>query len=90
MVGGRDTIWVGLEVSKSVINQIVALAAEWMKARFELDPENKRPKVIRIVRFEGGEGQIEEVLELKASQDEPQRKTPEAFESYTRKKPPAR
>jgi hypothetical protein len=61
------TIWVGLEVSKAVINQIVAFAAEWMKARFELDPDNKRPKVVRIVRFEGGEGQIEEVLELKAS-----------------------
>ncbi len=62
-----------------------------MKARFELDPGNRRPKVVRTARSEGEEGQIEEFLELKASQGEPLRKTPEAFESYTtRKKPPAR
>lgn len=84
------TIWVGAEVGKAAINQIVALAAEWMRNRFARDPDNRRPKVVRIARFEGNEGEIVEVVELRTPQDEPLRKTPEAFEAYTRTKPPTR
>ncbi len=84
------TIWVGAEVGKTSINQIVELAAAWAKERFRLNPDNRRPKALRIAQSNGKEGHIEEVVELRSERDEPVRKTPEAFETYTRRKPPIR
>lgn len=84
------TIWIGAEVGKAAINQLVDLAAAWARERFQLGPDNRRPKAVRIVRSDGEVGHVEEVLEVRSAEEEPLRKTPEAFESYTRRKPPAR
>ena len=82
------TIWVGLDVSQAVINQIVALATEWMKNRFRSNPENQRPKVTCIVLYEGDEGRVSECIEVMSPGSEPVRTPPAESETYTRIKPP--
>ena len=80
-------IWIALRGSEAVINQVVGLAVEWMKNRFRQDPEDTRPRAAQIILYEGDEGEVSVVVELKSADEEPVRRTPEDFERYTRKKP---
>ena len=85
------TIWVGLRVSEAVIEQVVGFAASWMKERFSNHPSTRnRPKAVRIVKYEGDTGIAIEFVELKSPDTKPVRRSPKAFELYTRKKPPIR
>ncbi len=83
-------IWVGLEASRAVIDQIVSLTAEWAKERFRQPTEesSQRRKGVRvtIVLYEGNEGQAVEVVELEEDAD-PVRRLPEGFERNTRFRP---
>jgi hypothetical protein len=81
-------IWVAARSAETVIDRVVGDVVGWMKERYRHNPESKRPKVALIVRYEGEEGQAIEVIELKAKDAEPVRRTPKDFERYTRTKPP--
>jgi hypothetical protein len=85
-----DTIllWVEAEVGKAVINQVVQMAIRWMSRRFRQYPEDPpRRKFAQIVLYEGDEGEVVEIVELRSADAEPIRRSPEDFERYTRKKP---
>ena len=87
------TVWVGLRVSEAVIEQVVGFAVSWMRERFRTHPHpatRDRPKVVRIVKYEGETGITVELVELENPHARAVRKSPEAFEMYTRKKPPIR
>lgn len=81
-------IWVGTRAAEAVINHVVGDVVEWMKERFRQHPENTRPKTAMIFRYEGDEGQLSEIVELRSADADPVRRTPEDFERYTRAKPP--
>lgn len=95
------TIWIGLEVSKAVIEQVVSQAVEWAKERLRRPREgyehvpgrplsSQRRKGVRvaIVQYEGNEGQAVEVLELETGDADHVRRSPENFEKNTRFRPP--
>jgi hypothetical protein len=85
------SVWVGLRVSEAVIEQVVGFAVSWMRERFHNHPATRdRPKAVRIIKYDGETGTIVETVELRSADAEAVRKTPEAFEMYTRKKPPVR
>ena len=83
-------LWLTAETGKAVINQVVALAAQWMKERFRSEPENTRPKATLIVLYEEDEdeGIVSEVIEVRSADSEPVRKPAEESERRPRKKPP--
>ncbi len=81
------TLWVGDAIGAAAISQIVNEATQWMKDYRSKDTDN-RPINIIVVH---GDAHINNVLSLEEGEDaEVIEKTPEAFESYTRTKPPAR
>lgn len=83
-------IWVSLRAGEAIVNQAITFGVEWMKERFRQNPQNKNPKAIHIVRYEGNEGENFEVVEIRSADTEPIRKPPAEFERYTRGKPPER
>jgi predicted urease superfamily metal-dependent hydrolase len=80
-------IWVSVEASRAVINQVVELGARWIERRFLEDPEDPRLKGAHILLYDGDEGRISEIVEAKSADEEPVRRSPEDFERYTQKKP---
>jgi hypothetical protein len=85
------TIWVGLEVSKAVIDRLVGFAISWMQERFRNNPgRSDRPKAVRFVRYEGETGIAFEYVEIEYPDAKPVRRSPDPSELYTRKKPPIR
>jgi hypothetical protein len=85
------TVWVGLRVGEAVIEQVVGFAVSWMRERFRNHPSTSdRPKAVRIVTYDGETGIVRETIELRSADEKAVRRSPEAFELYTRKKPPIR
>lgn len=80
-------LWVGARASEAVINQVVQMATAWMRERFRQDPRDTRARGAHIILYEGDEGRVFEVVELKSAEEEPVRRSPEDFERYTQKKP---
>jgi hypothetical protein len=78
-------IWVADHVSGELIGIVVGYALKWMRDQFRQG--DSRPKAAEIIRYEGDEGTIVEIIELKSPNDEPNRISPVDFERYTQKKP---
>ena len=79
-------IWLALKAGKAVVGQVVESAAEWMRERFRQDPKDTRTRGARVILYEGDEGEVSVIFELKAADEEPVRRSPEDFERYTQKK----
>ena len=81
-------LWVSLKASEAVINQVVEISITWMRERFRQAPrQDTRARGAHIILYEGDEGKVSEIIELKSVDEEPIRKTPEDFQRYTQKKP---
>jgi hypothetical protein len=81
-------LWVGARAGEAVINQVAHIAIEWMRERFRQNPEDTRARAAQIILYEGDDGQVSEVVELKSADGEPIRRSPKDFERYTQKIPP--
>jgi hypothetical protein len=78
-------IWVADHVGGEIISILVGYALKWMRDEFRQgDP---RPKAAEIIRYDGDEGTLVEIVVLRSPDDQPDRRSPEAFERYTQKKP---
>jgi hypothetical protein len=81
-------LWVAARAGEAVIEQVVQMAIRWMRRRFRQYPEDTpRPRYTRIMLYEGDEGEVLEIIELRSADEEPIRRSPEDFERYTRTKP---
>lgn len=81
-------LWIAARAGEAVINQVVQLAVEWMKARFRQNPQDTRLRGARIFLYEGDEGETSVVIELKSADADPLHREPKDFERYTQTKPP--
>jgi hypothetical protein len=81
-------LWVAARAGEAVIHQVVQMAIRWMRRRFRQYPEDPpRSRFAEIVLYEGDEGELFEIVELRSADEEPIRRSPADFEHYTRKKP---
>ncbi len=80
-------LWVGARAGEEVITQVVQMATEWMKQRFRQNPEDTRARSAHIILYDGDEGKVSVVVELKSADEEPVRRNLKDFERYTQKKP---
>ena len=85
------TLWFAATTGAAIINQVVRLAVDWAKERFQQpsEPDNPRRNGMRIVivRYEGNIGQVENIIELEAEDADPVRRSPEESERFPRYKP---
>jgi hypothetical protein len=83
--------WVAARAGEAVIHQVVQIALSWMRRRFRQypeDPPRKRSIFAQIVLYEGDEGELFEIIELRSADEEPIRRSAEDFERFTRRKKP--
>lgn len=80
-------LWVGARAGEAVVNQVVQMATAWMREQFRQDLRDTRARGAHIILYEGDEGRVFEIVELKSADEEPVRRSLEDFERYTQKKP---
>lgn len=83
------TIWIASQAGAALINQIVQMSVTWMKQRFTKESSNlqKRPKYIRIVRYEGDDKEVLEVIEITHPEEDPEYRIPSEREQETIARP---
>lgn len=85
------TLWIGSAVGQAIMGQIINEATEWMKDYRSKDTTNRPINISIVIIPDSGDAYIKDFLKLGEGEDaEVIQATPEVFESYTRKKPPAR
>jgi len=80
------TVWIPTTVGAAAINQIARLMVDWMKARFSQKPDGT--KVTRIIRYEAGNGEVLEIIEVRDPHKPAEYKVPTGDELGTQPMPP--
>ena len=82
-------LWIAGHAVEGTIGIAIGYAVKYLKHMFRKYPEVRRHRTVEIRVYEGDRSRVYECVEMSPEDDEPVRHTPEDFESWTSKKPPA-
>lgn len=89
--GPTETVilWVADSAGHLAFEATVLYGLKWLKHMFRKYPEASRHRTVEIRSYKEGQNRVYESIEMSPGDQEPVRRSPEDFESWTSKGPPA-